>query len=252
MTTKRSLHRLNKRLKPLIDFALKEGWEIVHTPGGHLKFTKPGLPPIYTGSTPGDRRAGLNARARLRRTDRATSWTPIELLKHLVYMERRWLVWGFLAEPVPDPSAPPTTVGWWPSTRRSTSSSGRCSPAVSAPGRSSRPQTSPMSRPSADGSHRATRSHPRPSAGSCTTSCRSTPATPVASTSPASSPTARRGSSPDRGDGQTGGPGHRLVVGTGVDRQVLGCGSVALSPPRTLSSTVCACWSTSLVNSCWA
>ncbi|MAY27032.1 type II toxin-antitoxin system HicA family toxin [Sodalis sp. RH20] len=72
MTTARSLHRGNKRLKPLIDFALKEGWEVVRTSGGHLKFTKPGLPPIYTGSTPSDRRAGLNARARLRRTNRAT------------------------------------------------------------------------------------------------------------------------------------------------------------------------------------
>ena len=38
------------------------------------------------------------------RTSRVPSgWTPIELLKHVVYMERRWLVWGFLAEPVPDP-----------------------------------------------------------------------------------------------------------------------------------------------------
>lgn len=71
MTTARSLHRANKRLKALIDFALKEGWKVVRTSGGHLKFTKPGLPPIYTGSTPSDRRAGLNARARLRRTDRA-------------------------------------------------------------------------------------------------------------------------------------------------------------------------------------
>ncbi|MBG6493845.1 type II toxin-antitoxin system HicA family toxin [Pseudomonas aeruginosa] len=71
MTIARSLQRGNKRLKPLIDFALKEGWEGARTAGGHLKFTKPGLPPIYTGSTPGDRRAGLNALALLRRTDRA-------------------------------------------------------------------------------------------------------------------------------------------------------------------------------------
>ena len=31
MTIARSLHRLNKRLKPLIDFALKEGWEVVRS-----------------------------------------------------------------------------------------------------------------------------------------------------------------------------------------------------------------------------
>jgi len=32
-----------------------------------------------------------------------SGWSPIELVKHLVFMERRWLVWGFLAEPVEDP-----------------------------------------------------------------------------------------------------------------------------------------------------
>ncbi|WP_370614708.1 DinB family protein [Mumia sp. Pv 4-285] len=30
-------------------------------------------------------------------------WTPLGLLKHLTYVERRWLEWGFLAEPVADP-----------------------------------------------------------------------------------------------------------------------------------------------------
>jgi uncharacterized damage-inducible protein DinB len=35
------------------------------------------------------------------RTSRLPSgWTPIELLSHLVHMERRWLVWGFLGEDV--------------------------------------------------------------------------------------------------------------------------------------------------------
>ena len=38
------------------------------------------------------------------RTSRLPSgWAPLELVKHLVYMERRWLVWGFLAEAVDDP-----------------------------------------------------------------------------------------------------------------------------------------------------
>ncbi|GIH08423.1 hypothetical protein Rhe02_64900 [Rhizocola hellebori] len=32
-----------------------------------------------------------------------SGWTPIELLKHLVYMEQRWLVWGFAAQQVPSP-----------------------------------------------------------------------------------------------------------------------------------------------------
>jgi len=32
-----------------------------------------------------------------------TGWTPAGLVNHLVNVERRWLRWGFLAEPVPDP-----------------------------------------------------------------------------------------------------------------------------------------------------
>ena len=32
-----------------------------------------------------------------------SGWTPLELLNHLAHMERRWFVWGFLAEQVDDP-----------------------------------------------------------------------------------------------------------------------------------------------------
>jgi Protein of unknown function (DUF664) len=32
-----------------------------------------------------------------------SGWTPLELLKHLVFVERRWMQWGFDAEQVPDP-----------------------------------------------------------------------------------------------------------------------------------------------------
>lgn len=39
----------------------------------------------------------------LRRSRLPSGWTPIELLKHLVFMEQRWLVWGFAAEPVDAP-----------------------------------------------------------------------------------------------------------------------------------------------------
>jgi hypothetical protein len=38
------------------------------------------------------------------RTSRVPSgWTPLELIKHLSFMERRWLVWGFLGEPMDVP-----------------------------------------------------------------------------------------------------------------------------------------------------
>jgi hypothetical protein len=40
------------------------------------------------------------------RTSRLPSgWTPLELIKHLRFMERRWLVWGFEGQSVPDPWA---------------------------------------------------------------------------------------------------------------------------------------------------
>jgi uncharacterized damage-inducible protein DinB len=32
-----------------------------------------------------------------------SGWSPAELVSHLVHMERRWLVWGFLGEPIDDP-----------------------------------------------------------------------------------------------------------------------------------------------------
>ena len=32
-----------------------------------------------------------------------SGWTPLELLHHVAYMERRWFVWGFLGEAVADP-----------------------------------------------------------------------------------------------------------------------------------------------------
>jgi len=39
-----------------------------------------------------------------RRTSRLPSgWTPAELLKHLTYVERRWLEWGFKGRDVGDP-----------------------------------------------------------------------------------------------------------------------------------------------------
>lgn len=38
------------------------------------------------------------------RTVRVPSgWTPLELLSHVLHMEQRWFVWGFLGESVDDP-----------------------------------------------------------------------------------------------------------------------------------------------------
>lgn len=54
MTAVRTFYLAHKRLKPFIDFALREGWEMVRTRGGHLIFMKRGLPPIYTNATARD------------------------------------------------------------------------------------------------------------------------------------------------------------------------------------------------------
>ncbi|MCH8857749.1 MAG: hypothetical protein IIA03_16310 [Proteobacteria bacterium] len=70
MASAHELARGHKRLRTLIEFALDEGWHVKRTPGGHLKFTKPGCAAIYTSSTASDHRAGLNARAQLRRAAR--------------------------------------------------------------------------------------------------------------------------------------------------------------------------------------
>jgi uncharacterized damage-inducible protein DinB len=49
-----------------------------------------------------DKVAGLSEEE-LRTSVVPTGWTPAGLVNHLVNVERRWLRWGFLAEPVPDP-----------------------------------------------------------------------------------------------------------------------------------------------------
>ncbi len=39
----------------------------------------------------------------LRNSRLPSGWTPVELLKHLTYVEMRWLEWGFEGRDVPDP-----------------------------------------------------------------------------------------------------------------------------------------------------
>jgi uncharacterized damage-inducible protein DinB len=48
--------------------------------------------------------AGLDDAA-LRGSRLPSGWSPVELISHLVHMERRWLVWGFLGGPIDDPWA---------------------------------------------------------------------------------------------------------------------------------------------------
>jgi uncharacterized damage-inducible protein DinB len=39
----------------------------------------------------------------LRQSRLPSGWTPVELLKHLTYVELRWLEWGFEGRPITDP-----------------------------------------------------------------------------------------------------------------------------------------------------
>ncbi|WP_332662484.1 DinB family protein [Aeromicrobium sp.] len=45
---------------------------------------------------------GLDDRT-LRESLLPSGWTPLQMISHLVHMERRWFVWGFLGEQVVDP-----------------------------------------------------------------------------------------------------------------------------------------------------
>jgi hypothetical protein len=49
----------------------------------------------------------------LRRSRLPSGWTPLELLKHLTYVEMRWLEWGFAGRDVPDPWADSRDDRWY-------------------------------------------------------------------------------------------------------------------------------------------
>jgi uncharacterized damage-inducible protein DinB len=57
----------------------------------------------------------LNAlpEAELRSSRLPSGWTPLELLKHLRFMERRWLEWGFEGQAITDPWADRRDDRWF-------------------------------------------------------------------------------------------------------------------------------------------
>lgn len=59
-----------KRLESLVHFAQRHKWRMERTRGGHIKLTKPGMPPIFTSFTPSDSRSQRNVIARMRRVQR--------------------------------------------------------------------------------------------------------------------------------------------------------------------------------------
>lgn len=54
----------------VIEFALAHGWEVRKTKSCHWKFVKPGRRTVYHSSTPSCPRAGKNAIAKLKRSER--------------------------------------------------------------------------------------------------------------------------------------------------------------------------------------
>lgn len=59
-----------------------------------------------------DKLDGLDEQT-LRASSLPSGWSTLELLKHLVAMERRWLVWGFEGEQVDDPWADQRGDRWY-------------------------------------------------------------------------------------------------------------------------------------------
>jgi uncharacterized damage-inducible protein DinB len=51
--------------------------------------------------------------AELRASALPSGWTPLELLKHLAWVELRWLQWGFAGEPVSEPWGDQGPDGRW-------------------------------------------------------------------------------------------------------------------------------------------
>jgi len=51
--------------------------------------------------------------ADLRTSRLASGWTPIALVKHLLNVERRWIVWGFEGVELPDPWAEERDARWY-------------------------------------------------------------------------------------------------------------------------------------------
>ena len=123
--------------------------------------------------------------AEMRESRLPSGWTPLELLKHLVYMERRWLRWGFCAEQVPDPRGDEDQAGRWHAGPGDTAAG--LIAALHAGGEQTRAIASAAEltdvSASAAGSPTTTNGRRRRWRGSSFTCCRSTRVTPGTSTS---------------------------------------------------------------------
>ena len=58
------------------------------------------------------RRVEAMSEEEARRSRVPSGWTPLELVRHLTFMERRWFVWGFEGQDVPDPHGDEVDGRW--------------------------------------------------------------------------------------------------------------------------------------------
>jgi hypothetical protein len=109
--------------------------------------------------------------AELRRSRLPSGWTPLELVKHLRHVERRWLEWGFEGRDVGDPWADSAGGRWFvaagetPNRRRWSGSCSTCS--RSTPGTWVTWTSSPSSPPAAQENKGIIPNGP----GACSVSC---------------------------------------------------------------------------------
>jgi hypothetical protein len=90
---------------PAHEGAVPRTWTVRGREGvtaGYLDFFRESVAAKVTGLP------GHEARARRL----PSGWAPAELVKHLIFMERRWLDWGFLGEAVPEPGGDQRDGSW--------------------------------------------------------------------------------------------------------------------------------------------
>jgi len=113
--------------------------------------------------------------AEWRRTRLPSGWTPLQLLKHLRHVERRWLEWGFEGRDVGDPWADSDGDRWSVADEKPRP---RCSPTCAAKPNAAASSSPPTTSTRWAGPVPAGTAPTRPpSSGSCSTWSRSTPAT---------------------------------------------------------------------------
>src|SRR6478735_8743407 len=116
--------------------------------------------------------------AELRSSRLPSGWTPLELVKHLRYVELRWLEWGFEGREVGDPWADLRGGRWYVGPDETLAGLAAALAAQAGRGPSSHRTTWPTWASQASA---GTAPNRRPWNASCSTCSRSTPGTPATS-----------------------------------------------------------------------